>query len=88
MVKDFTNRGNRLVDNYEKTLGEQFDSETANNDQKQQKLVKTFEKVQADRTATSKAVGKLRVRDMKIQWERRQEGLMNKMAAALEACGE
>ncbi len=88
MVTDFTSHGHRLVESYEKALQEQIDSDKANNDQRQQKLVKMFEKAQADRAMTSKAVGKRHVQEMRAQWETQQEALMKEMASALEACTE
>ncbi len=88
MVTDFASHGNRLIEGYEQGLQEHIDSCRANNDRRHQNLKKMFEKAQADRATTSKAVVKRRVQDVKAQWETQQEALMAKMAAALAACAE
>lgn len=88
IVTDFASRGNSLVESYEKGLQDEFDSHRANNDRRHANMVKTFEKAQAGRAATSKAVVKSHVQDMKAQWEIRQQALMGKMAAAMAACAE
>ena len=88
MVTDYTNHGTRLVESYEKSLQEQLEFYRANNDRRNENLLKVFEKAQVDRAMTSKAVTHERVRDMKVQWQRQQEALGRSMAAAIEACVE
>lgn len=88
MVTDFAKHGNSLIDNYEKALQEHIDSLKANNEQRRQNLIKTFEKAQADVATTSKAVVKRHVHNMQAQWKTQQEALMSKVAAALETCAE
>lgn len=86
MVTDFANRGNKLVEGYEKGLQDYINSCRTNIDRRHHDLVKIFEKAQKDRAVTSRAVAERRVQDMKAQWETQQEALMEKMAAALAAC--
>ena len=88
MVTDFANHGNNLVNGYEKALREQSDFHKANNDRRHQRLVKAFEKAQAEVATTSKAFINQNVHNMQSQWKSRQETLMRKMAAAVEACAE
>lgn len=88
MVTDFTRRGKRLIENYEKGLQNYVDTQRANNDRRYQELAKVFEKAQADRATTSKARVKWDIRNMKAQWERRQEVLMGNIDAVLAACTE
>lgn len=88
MVTDFASNGNRLIENYKKGRQEYIDSLRANSETRHQNLVKMFEKAQADRARTSKAVVKWQVGDMKAQWQTRQEALMGSVAAALAACAE
>ena len=88
MVTDFANRGNSLVDSYEKAIGEQLGSHKAYNDRKRQDLIKIFEKAQGDVARTSKAVTQPDVRELHAQWKSHQEGLMRQVNAALEACAD
>lgn len=78
MVTDFSNQGNRLVEGYEKALEEQIDSYRAHNDRRQLELVEVFEKAEADRATTSKAVTKRSVRSLQAQRETQQKALMSK----------
>ena len=88
MVTDFKTHGSALVNGYEKALQEQMTSERANYDQERQRLANIFQKAQADRAMTSKAMGKGHVRYMQAQWETQQEALKDKIAAAMEAFAE
>lgn len=88
MVTDFARHGNRLVESYEKGLQDYVDSHKANNDRTRQTLVKVFQKAQADRGMTSKAVVKRNVQNMKARWETQQAVLREKMATALAACAQ
>ena len=86
MVTDFTNQGTRLVESFERGLEEQIEARRADNDHKCQELLRVIGKAQADQARTLKSVIKRPVKDLQAEWRRRQESLMNKVAAGLEAC--
>ena len=88
MVSDFASQGNSLIECYEKGLQDHLVSLRANKDRKHQNLEKVFEKAQADRAKTSRAMVESNVPDLKARWEAQQETLRRTMDAALAACGE